>query len=1382
MMRTFFFFLISYCFLNGQSIITQNTPLNVYCENQLFSIPFSITGGPFNLGNYFVAELSDPFGGFGSPRVLDSVQAVSDDIVQLSLPSGIVYGTGYRVRIVGRSPSVIGSANTINLSLMPAIAPVTIDYDQTLCTGSSTQVLSGGFPNGGDGTFNYTWQSSSDQSSWSVISGQTGPTYPPFSLTTTQFYRRVVSSGVCAPYTSNFVSLIHEASIGSNTIGSSQSICSGTAPVGFTGSTPTGGSGNYTFQWQSSSNNSNWFNIIGASLQNYTHGSILSSSIYFRRIVSTNGLCAPSTSVPISVIVTNVISNNVNSASQTICIGNPASILLGSTPLGGTGSYNYQWFSSTDNSGWAAISGATAINFNPGVLSFSTYFYRNIISGPCSSNATSILITVNSHIGNNIIGNAQTICSGSSFSNLTGTIASGGNGLYSFQWQSSSDQSSWANIIGSTSNGLTGMNLTNSTYFRRIVSSGPCAASTSINVHVLVNPLPSAVITNTGNLTYCQGDSVVLSVPPSTSYLWSNLATTQSITVFGTSSYSIQVTNGFGCQASSNVVNTTMNSLPNPVISGASTLCAGNSTILSTTSFNSYLWNTGHTTQSIQINSAGSYSVRVQGSNGCFGNSAAFVITVLPNPVPSITPSGPLTFCQGGSVSLNGGSFTSHKWNTGSTNQSINVSTSGFYIDTVTNIQGCRAWSSVQVVVNPLPQPVIIPAGSTTFCSGENLRLFLGSGYSSYLWNTGATTSSITVSSTGNYHVNVTDQNGCTGSSSSLSTTVQNVPIIGISANGPTSFCQGNSVFLSASGANSYVWSNGATSSGIVVSTSGSYSVTGASNGCSSISGIIPVTVVNPAPVQIFSSRPTTFCQGDSVILTATPGNSYLWSNGSTSPSISVKTTSTITVTVTNSGCPATSPAVLITVNPNPIASITLSSSNTICPGDTVTLISSTGSGYSWSSGNTNRSIPVTQAGTYSVRVTNGFGCETVSSVVNIQVRNPITPIITSNAGWSFCIGDSIILTSTIRNQYLWNTGDTTRSIVVKSPGVYQLSAIDSFSCVTNSLPVTVNMNALPVATIQADGPTSFCQGGSVILASSATGSYSWSTGANTQSITVNQSGSYILIFTDVNGCKNNASLTVWVNERPTPSITIQNVSSFCRGQQLILSLDSFYDDVLWSNGQTTNSIHVQNSGDYSVVVSRKGCSGSHSKEVLLGYLPPTGKLVIKAGKIETGILVCREEGKNYMWGFEPKNNPGGVENYACIADCRSWIKYDKLDTANYYYWVYVGDLTCMRKWYFNAPVTFRLSEEQDATSIFKIYPNPATEVLNIYADFVTEIEGVVRVNLLDLQGRVISHEQLDIVGNNLSFTMKTNDIPKGSYILKVEGRGSRWIQKVLLY
>jgi hypothetical protein len=125
----------------------------------------------------------------------------------------------------------------------------------------------------------------------------------------------------------------------------------------------------------------------------------------------------------------------------------------------------------------------------------------------------------------------------------------------------------------------------------------------------------------------------------------------------------------------------------------------------------------------------------------------------------------------------------------------------------------------------------------------------------------------------------------------------------------------------------------------------------------------------------------------------------------------------------------------------------------------------------------------------------------------------------------------------------------------------------------------------------------------------------------------------------------------------------------------------------------TGGSIIVQSSGDYAVTVTKKGCLGSVNKEVLLGYLPNTGKLVVKADKIETGILVCREEGKQYMWGFEPKINPSGLEHYACISDCRSWIKYDKLDTANYYYWVYVGDNSCMRKWYYNALVTFRLPE-----------------------------------------------------------------------------------------
>src|SRR5262249_14273297 len=154
-------------------------------------------------------------------------------------------------------------------------------------------------------------------------------------------------------------------------------------------------------------------------------------------------------------------------------------------------------------------------------------------------------------------------------------------------------------------------------------------------------------------------------------------------------------------------------------------------------------------TRSISVNSSGSFTVQVTDNNGCQSlASAPVTVTVNPLPLAAVTPSGPTTFCAGGSVTLDaGGSFASYLWNNGATTRSISVNSSGSFTVQVTDANGCQSLASapVTVTVNPLPLAAITPSGPTTFCAGGSVTLDAGAGFVSYLWNNGATTPSISV-------------------------------------------------------------------------------------------------------------------------------------------------------------------------------------------------------------------------------------------------------------------------------------------------------------------------------------------------------------------------------------------------------------------------------------------------------------------------------------------------------------------------------------------------------------------------------------------------------------------------------------------------------------
>ncbi len=333
----------------------------------------------------------------------------------------------------------------------------------------------------------------------------------------------------------------------------------------------------------------------------------------------------------------------------------------------------------------------------------------------------------------------------------------------------------------------------------------------------------------------------------------------------------------------------------------------------------------GATTQSIPVSTSGNYTVAVTNANGCSAISAATVVTVNPLPVAAITPNGPTTFCQGSSVMLNASTASTYSWSNGATTQAINVSTTGSYTVTISNVNGCTASSTpTSVTVNPLPAaPSISANGPTTFCQGSSVMLNASTA-NTYSWSNGATTQAINVSTTGSYTVTISNANGCTAASAPTAVTVNPLPTAPtISANGPTTFCQGNSVMLNTSAASTYSWSNGATTQAINVSTTGSYTVTiSNANGCTASSTPTSVTV-NPLPAvpSIAANGPTTFCQGSSVMLNASAASTYSWSNGATMQAINVSTTGSYTVTIGNAnGCTASSAPTTVTVNPLPTA------------------------------------------------------------------------------------------------------------------------------------------------------------------------------------------------------------------------------------------------------------------------------------------------------------------------------------------------------------------------------------------------------------------------------------------------------------------------------
>jgi gliding motility-associated-like protein len=261
----------------------------------------------------------------------------------------------------------------------------------------------------------------------------------------------------------------------------------------------------------------------------------------------------------------------------------------------------------------------------------------------------------------------------------------------------------------------------------------------------------------------------------------------------------------------------------------------------------SYLWSTGATTASIAVTTPGSYSVTVTDSdNGCSVTSESVNITQdITAPIVNISAATTILTCATQSIALTAMAegAASYLWNTGATTASVNVTSAGTYTVTVTGSNGCSATATVTITGNSAQPSVVITGNAVLTCTTQSATLVATatvSGTASYLWNTGATTATISVTAPGEYSVTVTDSsNGC--SVNETVTVAQNIapPVVNIS--GPRVLtCNATSITLNAAsstvqGTASYLWNTGATTASIVVSQAGDYTVvvTDSGNGCS---------------------------------------------------------------------------------------------------------------------------------------------------------------------------------------------------------------------------------------------------------------------------------------------------------------------------------------------------------------------------------------------------------------------------------------------------------------------------------------------------------------------------------------------------------------------
>jgi gliding motility-associated-like protein len=634
---------------------------------------------------------------------------------------------------------------------------------------------------------------------------------------------------------------------------------------------------------------------------------------------------------------------------------------------------------------------------------------------------------------------------------------------------------------------------------------GGCSSTTSVKV--VVNKCTTCNAFNLGNdTTYCGPFTRVLKSGNATS-VWSTGVTADSITVNALGTYYAT------CGAFTDTIKFT--AAPGITFDfGANTtsVCVGGSISLGAgNTFDKYKWNTGDSTNSISITQPGIYWVDVF-KNVCKGSDTINVIQIDKEPKPNLgadlalclpisnqfstgkanttwflnsaqvgtgatytaTQTGtyvarltnscgdvsdtviitqsntqqPInlgndtSFCGSFSKVLSTGNVAT-VWSTGDTAASITVTQPGTYTATIN--AGCGIATDAITITQTGGVIFDFGANTTSVCVGGSISLGAGNNFDKYKWNTGDSTNSISLTQPGIYWLDVF-KNGCKGSDTITVIQIDKEPKPNLGKD--TTYCGNFTETLSTGNAQTEWFRNGSTvttAASLIINQSGTY-VARIANSCGIVSDTIIISAANALSLNL--GNDTTLCTGNALVLNATVSGSnitYLWNTGEQTPRITVTQFSRYDVEVSNGSCTVADTILVDFTDPPVITS--LGADTSICGAISFPLFTGD-AGTIWSTGVTGPTITVIQPGRYIAENKNLCGSAKDTIVIG-QFALP-----TVNIGRDSTICDSVTLSVGNGNytSILWNTNDTTPSIVVSTSGVFTVRVANANCTNTDSV------------------------------------------------------------------------------------------------------------------------------------------------------------------------------------------------------------------------------------------------------------------------------------------------------------------------------------------
>jgi len=773
------------------------------------------------------------------------------------------------------------------------------------------------------------------------------------------------------------------------------------------------------------------------------------------------------------------------------------------------------------------------------------------------------------------------------------------------------------------SNGATTQNLSNlaeGTYSVTVTDAVGCTNSLQINVIAISQAIgvTNVIAQNNTSCGTPNGSLEAIMASPGTySFLWSNGATTQTITNLPAGLYTVTATDPAGCTASSG--NNILNDIMPPILTlnPLPAICANpfgniNSNVSPAGNY-TYLWSSGQTTSNLTDVPPGTYSLTVTDENGCTDEATATVLASngLISYQSTLTQN---TLCTGvnGSIVLDITSTSPYtaQWSNGNFGPTLNNLSGGQYFVTVTNNEGCEVVADF-TLTNALIFPSLTGTTTNTSCilnTGTIDVTTSPAGNYIYLWSNGANTEDLSNLGSGIYTLTITDGNGCQAQESFTISGSSDLTVSAIINPNTSCLVQNGSIDQNISATNAFtvLWSNGATTEDLSALAAGTYTVTITEfNGCITTRLYEITSTLSPlqANTSITPARCTSANGAVTLNILAGANLSYQWSNDSTTQNLVNVAAGPYSVTITDTqGCTTVVHDTVTTV----LSSLWLAAQvvqNTSCTNPNGAIYTLPGgevlSSWLWSGGQTTVDLTGLQAGNYSVTVTDVYGCQidstfTVTSTqIYPQFSNEIIPADCSDGTGSLVIH----LASPANHQILWSTGVTDTLLQEVVPDTYYVSVTNVSGCTTqDTLTLEPPLSSMVISGLINANTSCSQPNGSItmVILFANDVSYLWSTGDTTPVINGLAAGDYSITVTDSIGCQRYMVFNV---EQQTmfPTVNSAVSPSYCgqdNGTILLQTTPTTGLSYIWNDGNTQPNRSSLRPGNYSVTATLpNGCS-----------------------------------------------------------------------------------------------------------------------------------------------------------------------------------------------